>query len=412
MTPIAPRFVSTVAVVTAVAFTSAARGDTITLHGRSFPLTDCTIDSIEAGRVYFDDARGRSQFEEVSRIAKLGFDGHDALDAGQQAMIDQDRDTAVAYLRVAAFEARDELPRLWTHVQLAQVHNFRGEFVEASGHLGTVLTIQSDPYWRRLAPNGEPNQPTLAAAEEAVQRLSEARRAARDSRVQRAIDTLLALVEPVRNQLAANYNGPAVDPRNTISGLTEAEARAALQATIARVAQPLAAPPQGNDPPAEAPSQEPLPTAIEPAVVRSSGAADASTRAIDQMLREGRAPEAVEMCRQIARAPGERDLARFLHQYGTSLRGVDEHRDAAIMFVRCAVLYPGSEFAAPSLVETALIYRDIVGDQDGARRLLDRASELATVHRQSAVVDRIRQLKSTVGDSNRSEPLSSSSKPE
>ena len=102
--------------------------------------------------------------------------------------------------------------------------------------------------------------------------------------------------------------------------------------------------------------------------------------------------------------------------------GLCEHRsnivfgrgsaDAAIMFVRCAVLYPGSEFAAPSLMETALIYRDIVGDHDGARRLLDRASELATVHRQSAVVDRIRQLKSTVGDSNRSEPLSSSSKPE
>lgn len=411
MTPtIAPRFVSAFAVAIAVVLTSAARGDTITLHGRSFPLTDCTIDSIEAGRVYFDDARGRSRFEEVNRIAKLGFDGHDALDAGQQAMIDQDRDTAVAYLRVAAFEARDELPRLWTHVQLAQVHSFRGEFVEASGHLGTVLTIQSDPYWRRLAPNGEPNQPTLAAAAEAVQRLSEARRAARDSRVQRAIDTLLALVQPVRNQLAANYRGPAVDPRNTISGLTEAEARAALQAIIARVAQPLAAPPE-NDPTANTPTGAPAPLAPERVDARS-GAADASARAIDQMLREGRAPEAVEMCRQIAQAPGERDLARFLHQYGASLRGVDEHRDAAIMFVRCAVLYPGSEFAAPSLVETALIYRDIVGDHDGARRLLDRASELATVHRQSAVVDRIRQLKSTVGDGNRSEPLSSSSKPE
>ncbi len=48
------------------------------------------------------------------------------------------------------------------------------------------------------------------------------------------------------------------------------------------------------------------------------------------------------------------------------------------MFMRCAILFPASPQAPSGLIETALIYRQVLVDRDTARRLLERAIDLAT----------------------------------
>ena len=71
-------------------------------------------------------------------------------------------------------------------------------------------------------------------------------------------------------------------------------------------------------------------------------------------MEAGRFPEAVLLCEETARDVGRRDLDRLLYQFGAALRGAGRPADAAVMHLRCAILYPQSAFAPASLIETAL----------------------------------------------------------
>jgi hypothetical protein len=73
------------------------------------------------------------------------------------------------------------------------------------------------------------------------------------------------------------------------------------------------------------------------------------------------------------------------------LLGVDRTRDAAMMFVRCGVLYPSSAQAGPALVRAAIIHRDALNNAPAAQRLLERAMVLAQAANQPEVVREARQ---------------------
>ena len=113
-----------------------------------------------------------------------------------------------------------------------------------------------------------------------------------------------------------------------------------------------------------------------------------SPEAIDRLLERDQFKAALEACRRVGTRPGNRDLSRLLFQYGRAYRGAGQPRDALVMFVRCAVLYPDSVDAPAALMETALIYRDVIGQPDTARRLLEHARAVASMLGQESQVRR------------------------
>ncbi|MCH8316796.1 MAG: hypothetical protein IIA64_12565, partial [Planctomycetes bacterium] len=85
-------------------------------------------------------------------------------------------------------------------------------------------------------------------------------------------------------------------------------------------------------------------------------------------------------------------------QYGMALTDVGRERDAAVMFARCAVLFGGSSFAAPSLIETASIYQTVYRQPRTAQRLLERAIATATAQGQPEVLKRARRRLGTLDE--------------
>ena len=117
-----------------------------------------------------------------------------------------------------------------------------------------------------------------------------------------------------------------------------------------------------------------------------------SAGAIDRLLAANRAAEAVALCQDIEKSPGERDLARFLYQYGKSLSLAGRKPEAAVMLTRCAVLYPDSPDAGPALIETAIIYRDEYHKPAVGRRLLESVIAQSEGDAQSPAANLAREL--------------------
>ena len=156
------------------ALTGSAHADSVTLDGSSIPLRGCTIRAIQNGRVYFLDPMNRQQHRALNEIEALGFDGLEQLDRAEAWIAEGLYANAIDHLLAAALGAQTTLQRLWVEQRLARVHNYQGEYVQAAGHAAAVFLIQDDPYWQRLRPRGEVNEPTYAAAKEAMDLLAQA----------------------------------------------------------------------------------------------------------------------------------------------------------------------------------------------------------------------------------------------
>src|SRR6185295_2548389 len=108
------------------------------------------------------------------QVAALGFDGLPELDQAEAALAQQDTDTGVWSLLRALLKSQTDLQRLWIHVRLAHVHDGRGEYVQAARHVASVFMISEDVAWKSMRPASAVNQPTYAAAHEALETLQEA----------------------------------------------------------------------------------------------------------------------------------------------------------------------------------------------------------------------------------------------
>jgi tetratricopeptide (TPR) repeat protein len=114
--------------------------------------------------------------------------------------------------------------------------------------------------------------------------------------------------------------------------------------------------------------------------------------AIEALLADGRSAEALAICERLAADPGDRGMSRYLSQYGRALAYEGRPRDAAVMFLRCAILYDGSRHAASSLIDAAIIHRDVFDDPAAARRLLKRAVTIADAQGDADALRRAREL--------------------
>jgi hypothetical protein len=87
----------------------------------------------------------------------------------------------------------------------------------------------------------------------------------------------------------------------------------------------------------------------------------------------------------------DQDLARLVHAYGAALAGGGRPADAAVMYSRCAILFPDSPYAAASLIETAVVYQQFYQRPETARRLFERGRGLAAALGKEDLVERARR---------------------
>ncbi len=375
-----------------IALSSSASADSITLESSTIPMRGCTIRAIQNGRVYFLDPANRQQHRPLDEVEAIGFEGLEQLDQAEAWIVERQYPEAITHLLSAALDAQTPVQRLWVHQRLARIHKYQGEYVQAAGHAAATFLLQDDPYWERLKPEGEVNEPSYAAAKEAMDLLNQAGREVTSSQLQRAVREMSRRIRPVYERLSKDYQGQSIDPGSTISGILKSQIREtpSESATPAPTNQPK----PGNKP---TPTRTVKPAKPTPPPLATPIATDSADQ-IDELLAARRPVDALALCRRAAEAPGERDLSRLLHQYGLALSAVGRQREGAVMFVRCAVLFGGSIFAAPSLIETASIYQEVFRQPRATQRLLERAIATATARGQPEVVKRARRALAALDD--------------
>ena len=337
-------------------------------------------------------SNNQRQRRPLEQVEALGFDGLPELDQAEAAISQQDLASGLWPLLKAALRAQGDVQRIWVHARLAQVHDLRGEYVQAAGHVAEVFMISDDVAWRSHKPVSPVNTPTYSAAHEAMENLEAAARRVKSTELQREIETMTRLVQSVHARLAAEYKGPAIQRGSTISGFSReivasSDKQPADGAAVASQSPVAATPATTREAAPAQPTTSPPATAADSSDPRSPGA-------IDQLLSVNKASEAVKVCEEIEKNPGDRDLAHFLYQYGKALSQANRKADAAVMLTRCAILYPDSDDAGAALIETALIYRDEFHRADVGRRLLEKviADAQASGDERSAAVTLAREL--------------------
>jgi tetratricopeptide (TPR) repeat protein len=360
----------------AVGFGSTAAGDTITFMGSNIPLRDCRIQALRGGSVHYLDGNGRRQQRSLDQVSALGFDGLAELDQAESALNAGDLEPGFNMLLVAMLKAQPGLQRLWLHVRLWQAHTNRGEHIQAAGHAAAVMSLSDDPHWRGLEPAANMNEPAFPAAKESLESLQSALKSVKNADLRASIDRMIRRVQPVHDRLARRYTGPPIPAGSTISGVSTHDL-----ARLMDQARPVPAGHPATEAPAPRREDSPRDAAASRDDLAGSFTDPGSPQSLDALLGAKRWLDALAACERIAVDPGtDRELGHFLFQYGIALDGAGRAEDAAIMFARCAVLFPESPDASQSLIHIAIIYRDHHRQIEQARRLLQRAAEHAAAH--------------------------------
>lgn len=331
-----------------------ARADVIVVGDRE--IDGVQVQTIRSGRVYYLDRTNELKQAAVEDVRAILFDNIYELGDARRYEARGDLEDALDKLLVAMTKAENQPQRLWVHARLAAVHNKLGDVIEAAGHFGAVVDMDASAAWLRFMPQGELNEASFYSAGEATWYLKRAIRRVRAGELADAVQSLLRQIEPVFDALdegdLREYHGGA-----TISGI--------LLRDIGKP-RPRRTRPEANDDPGAADTD---PGEIDPA-------AD-SPEAIDRLLEEGRHGEAVRLCARLARRPGDRELARYLYQYGRALTGAGRPRDGAVKFARAAIEFPGAPYAPQSWIELAIIYDTVYDKPAKARELLELAATTA-----------------------------------
>lgn len=368
------------AVLSALTSISIADADTITLRGTTIAVP-VQIERIATGRVFYVDHAGRSMYRSLDDVEHITFSNLPQLGEAAKAIDDDRHRDALPHLMRALLVAEKDVQRIWIHSLLVRGHDVLGEYVQACGHFAALVTLDEHGYWRGIAPMSELNEPTFAAAEEAMVHLRQAQQRVTHAQLGPILAQMIQRVQPIHRRLAEAYDGPPIERGSTVSGI----AIDVIQRTTAH---------------ADEESQAELPEAPTAAEVREEEptppAATVNGQSIARLLAAEHWEEALAACERAARQPGRHDAAELLYQHGRALVGVGRPRDAAIQYTRCAILHRGSPHASLSLIETAIIYRDTFNRHDAALRLLDRAIEEEKTHKREDVVRRIAQVRQTL----------------
>jgi hypothetical protein len=137
-------------------------------------------------------------------------------------------------------------------------------------------------------------------------------------------------------------------------------------AGLAAAPKPLAqAPAPGAQPPPAAPAE------------KHPSAADLELLLSGDEVSPAAAATAVSICRRIAADYDDRDIARFLNQYGRALAHSGDPDAGVVMLARAFILFPESRWAPASLLDSARFHRRYYRDEATVERLARRAARSA-----------------------------------
>ncbi|MGI9014030.1 MAG: tetratricopeptide repeat protein [Phycisphaerales bacterium] len=354
-------------------------------------IESANVQTIRSGSIYYLSAAGGLETIAVADVASIIFPSHETqLRDVARLRAAGDLDAAVVKLMTVVRDDTSPVHKLWLHAELAMLHQELGENIEAAGHFAYVAETDDDPVWLRLAPESvDVTRATFHTAGEAVYYLRKAERKADEPATLERIQLLLSQIEPAYEKFSAD--GRSYRGGSTISGVMLADVGTPRPE---RQLEPPPAQPSGDDTPNDT---DDVGTQATPGQPRQTGSPD-SPEAIDALLEAGSFTQAVQVCRRLLQSPGDRDIAQFLYQYGTALRGAGQQLDAAVMLARCAIERPGSRYAPRAWIEVALIYRDVFHKPAKARTLLELAAREADAMGDAETAERARALAKELND--------------
>jgi len=378
-------------------FTQGVFADAITFAGSSIALRDCRVEGLRGGKVHYTDARGQRQQRAIEEVRAIAFDDLPALEVAEQSLGETNHADGLVPLLRALLQGETELHRQWVRCRLVRFHEARGETVEAISHAAVIMGGSDDPSWKSIEPTGALNDASFAAVKEAHENLQIAARKNGHAELRAVLDRLSKKIQPLHDRLVAEHPSEPAALGGTLSGIAvqsikdgQAGANPAVTAPETTAAPP---PPVRSNPRAATPAR-----AASPSKALESPTTDAaSPQAIDSLLEKARNADALARCESVRIDPGDRDLAHFLHQYGLALSRNGKADDAAVMFTRCAALYPFSEDACQSLIQLSILHRDAWADLEAAQRLLRMAHARAQEYQHTAAATLAVELMPSVG---------------
>lgn len=324
---------------------------------------------VRGGKIFYLDSAGRIQQAPAADVDRLRFDDIPTLDDAERELARGDLDGALDELLTSMAKAKTDVQRLWIHTRLAHVHNRLGDFIEAASSAAAVIATDPNPAWLGLAPECRVNEATWYSVAEARDHLHRARRAlGNNAAVERVVTELLAVIEPLYAQ--QREKNPRKEYRNgmSVSGilLRDLEAGWPGRNRENRLQE-------GDDGDGQATDQ----TGINPVAGGENTTDPDGPATIQQLLDQREFASALDLLQSLERDPGGRDLARYLYQYGMALVGTGQRRDAALRFMQCTAHFGGTRWQTLSVLEMAVIYRDLWRKPETARRLARQALEEA-----------------------------------
>jgi len=375
-----------------LATASSAHADSVTLIKSRIAMRGCEIQAIQSAQVFYLDPAGQRQRQPIAEVWALSFDNLKELDAAEEAIAEREYDTARKRLLEALIATDSPMQQLWIRNRLLRVHGLLGQYPEAAAHLAEIFILDPDQFWARMEPRCDATPTTFAAAKEAMEALARADRAVKDQAIQQTIDVIVNKLTPIFEELRKSYNGPPIASGATISGVLKSDIGTWDAAAPTEVTPPQAPMQDTPKPVEQAKPNAAKPAQAQPSKPSAAPAGPDAPASIDALLANEQYDEALSRCERIAATLDSRDLAEFLFQYGEALRFKGKPRDAAVMYMRGAVLFPASPFAGPCLIETALLYRDTFNRPETAKRLLERVAQDAARTERHELAERAGRL--------------------
>lgn len=377
-----------------------ALADVITAGGTR--LADIRVQTVRGGQVFFTDAGGDLKQVDAATISAIRFDGLAELDDAERFLSRGEVENALDKLLASYARATTEPQRMWLHARLATAHNLAGDYIEAASNLAALLELDPSPVWTRLIPTCDLNEPTFNSAAEAITNIDRARRKAAapddDATVRETLDRLDAAIRPLFDRVQQENTQRRYRAGSTVSGIPMRDlgkprpGRSGTGRVVSPVTPPGSSPArpgtpdrQGVNPPGTTPMP---PGGTAPATPPDPDSAEA----IEQLLAASKFDEALKACDRVARHPVDRDLGLLLVHRGLALNGLGRPMDAAVAFMQAVIHFPGGRAAARGLIETGIIYRDVLKNPDVARRLFEDAARIAEQIGDAALAERARSL--------------------
>lgn len=312
-----------------------AHADEIVISG--IPLTGVVVRGVDGCEVQYTMA-GRINARSIDRIV-LHLVDVPALAKAEAQAAQGNLDEALRLLDEAAEQAKHPWHKTWIHYRRTRLLDAAGRYTQACYTWATLLLTGVEPCWAEAMPTSPPDRADPQTHAQALAQLHKARAGA------------------VEGSIAAGLLETAIE------ALSKIDAAGAPQ-------PPSDADGRADGPAGDVPRES---RGIKPRVAAAPPLADE----IDRMLDAGQAPAARREIEALVAEPGAYPLDRLLFQYGRVLAMQSQARDAAVRFMQCAILFAQGPHAASSLFETARLYAGPFADAPTARRLLDRAANLA-----------------------------------